>query len=199
MPRLGVIADDITGGSDIAGVLTREGFRTGQTIGVVRDVDLPETDAIVVSLKSRTAPVEDAVQASLEALHRLRELGVAQVFFKYCSTFDSTPAGNIGPVADMLLDELGGSVTVVCPAYPANGRTVYRGHLFVGDKLLSESSMARHPLTPMTDSNLVRVLGRQTRRPVSLVPYDVVADGAAAIVLRLDELRRAGVAYAVVD
>ena len=195
MPRLGVIADDITGGSDIAGVLTREGFRTVQTIGVARDVDLPETDAIVVSLKSRTAPVDDAVQASREALHRLRELGVAQVFFKYCSTFDSTPAGNIGPVADMLLDELGGSVTVVCPAYPANGRTVYRGHLFVGDKLLSESSMARHPLTPMTDSNLLRVLAQQTSRPVSLIPLEVVRLGAEAIAARLEELE----GYVVVD
>jgi len=127
--------------------------------------------------------------------HGLRELGVAQVFFKYCSTFDSTPAGNIGPVADMLLDELGGSVTVVCPAYPANGRTVYRGHLFVGDKLLSESSMARHPLTPMTDSNLLRVLAQQTSRPVSLIPLEVVRLGAEAIAARLEELE----GYVVVD
>ena len=143
------------------------------------DLDLPKVDAVVVGLKSRTAPVAEAVRDSLDALEWLRELGARQIFFKYCSTFDSTPDGNIGPVADALLDALGADVTVVCPAYPANGRTVYRGHLFVGDTLLSESSMAQHPLTPMTDSNLVRFLGRQTSRRVGLVPFEVVRNGAA--------------------
>ena len=163
---LGVIADDVTGATDLCSVLVRGGMRTVQTIGVPGDLELPEADAVVVALKSRTAPVGEAVSQSVAALHRLRELGAEHFFFKVCSTFDSTPEGNIGPVADALLDEVGGDFAVVTPAYPANGRTVYKGHLFVGDVLLSESSMARHPLTPMTDSNLVRVLQAQTRRRV---------------------------------
>jgi len=167
-----------------------------QTMGVARDIRLPEADAVVVALKSRTAPVGEAVAQSLEALAWLRELGARQFFFKYCSTFDSTPEGNIGPVADALLDALGAELTVVCPVYPANGRTLYQGHLFVGGRLLSESSMATHPLTPMTDPDIVRVLSRQTSRPVALVPYAVVRQGADAIRARLEEL---GAGYAVVD
>jgi uncharacterized protein YgbK (DUF1537 family) len=198
-PLLGAIADDATGATDLCSVLVREGMRAVQTIGVARDVELPETDAVVVSLKSRTAPVDDAVAWSLEALEWLRELGARQFFFKYCSTFDSTPDGNIGPVADALLDALESGITVVCPAYPTNGRTLYQGHLFVGDRLLSESSMARHPLTPMTDSNIVRVLREQTSRRVGLVPHAVVREGAAAVEHALDELRADGVAYAVTD
>ena len=178
MILLGAVADDVTGAADLCSTLVREGLRTVQVLGDARDLELPDVEAVVVALKSRTAPVDRAVRESTDALERLVVLGARQILFKYCSTFDSTPEGNIGPVADALLDALGADITVVCPAYPENGRTVYRGHLFV---------------------NLVRVLGRQTHRPVSLVPYDVVADGAAAIVLRLDELRRAGVAYAVVD
>ncbi|MFL5936233.1 MAG: 3-oxo-tetronate kinase [Gaiellaceae bacterium] len=198
-PLLGAIADDMTGATDLCSTLVREGMRTVQTIGVARDVELPDVDAVVVGLKSRTAPVADAVRDSREALDWLRELGVRQFFFKYCSTFDSTPEGNIGPVADALLDALGADFTIACPAYPANGRTVYRGHLFVGDTLLSESSMAQHPLTPMTDSNLVRFLGRQTPRRVGLVPFEVVRSGPNAVERRLADLRTAGVAYAVVD
>lgn len=198
-PLLGAIADDVTGAADLASTLVREGMRTVQVVGDPTGATLPEVDAVVVALKTRTAPVEQAVRASRTALAFLRGLGVRQTMFKYCSTFDSTPAGNIGPVADALLDELGADLTVVCPAYPENRRTVYRGHLFVGDRLLSESSMARHPLTPMTDADLVRVLGRQTTRRVGLVPYDVVAEGADGIRGRLEELRAAGVAYAVVD
>src|SRR3954454_11111222 len=171
-------------------------MRPIQTIGVVSDLDLPDVDAVVVALKSRTAPVGDAVAESRAALAWLRDLGARQFFFKYCSTFDSTPQGNIGPVADALLDALGGDITVVCPAYPTNGRTVYQGHLFVGDRLLSESSMARHPLTPMTDSDLVRVLGRQTVRRVALVALDAVR---TSLTQRLAELRREGVAYAIAD
>ena len=148
-----------------------------QTIGVARGLELPEVDAVVVGLKSRTAPVAEAVHDSRTALDWLRELGARQFFFKYCSTFDSTPEGNVGPVADALLDALGTDITVVCPAYPANGRTIYRGHLFVGETLLSESSMARHPLTPMTDPNLVRFLGRQTSRRVASIPFEVVRNG----------------------
>jgi 3-dehydrotetronate 4-kinase len=198
-PLLGAIADDVTGATDLCSTLVREGMRTVQTMGVARDVDLPEVDALVVGLKSRTAPVAEAVADSAAALEWLRELGAEQIFFKYCSTFDSTPRGNIGPVADALLEALGAELTVVCPAYPANGRTLYQGHLFVGDRLLSESSMARHPLTPMRDSDIVRVLGAQTARIVGLVPHPTVRAGAEAIARRLDELRRSGVSYAVVD
>jgi 3-dehydrotetronate 4-kinase len=198
---LGAIADDVTGAADLASTLTREGMRTVQVLGPEPPdgLRLPDADAVVVALKSRTAPVAEAVRDSTAALAWLRDLGVRQVFFKYCSTFDSTPAGNIGPVADALLHALGTDFTVVCPAYPANGRTVYRGHLFVGERLLSESSLARHPLTPMTDPDLVRVLACQTSRRVGLVPYEIVAAGSPAIETRLDELRRQGVVYAVVD
>jgi uncharacterized protein YgbK (DUF1537 family) len=198
-PLLGAIADDVTGATDLCSTLVRGGMRTVQTMGVARDVDLPEVDALVVALKSRTAPVADAVADSLDALAWLRELGARQFFFKYCSTFDSTAEGNIGPVADALLDALGADFTIACPVYPTNGRTLYQGHLFVGDRLLSESSMATHPLTPMTDPDLVRVLGTQTPRSVGLVPYAVVRKGAAAIAARVGELRRGGITYAVVD
>ena len=198
-PLLGAIADDMTGATDLCSTLVREGMRTVQTIGVARDLELPDVDAVVVGLKSRTAPVAEAVRDSLVALEWLRELGARQFFFKYCSTFDSTPEGNIGPVADALLDAAGADLTIVCPAYPANGRTVYRGHLFVGDMLLSESSMAQHPLTPMTDSNLVRFLGRQTPRRVGLVPFEVVRSGVNVVERRLADLRAAGASYAVVD
>jgi 3-dehydrotetronate 4-kinase len=194
---LGAIADDFTGATDLCSVLTRQGLRVVQTIGVVPDVELPEVDAVVVALKSRTAPAEDAVADSRAALAWLRELGAERIFFKICSTFDSTPEGNIGPVADALLDDLGGDVALVCPAYPANGRTVYLGHLFVGRRLLSESSMAHHPLTPMTDSDLVRVLGRQTSRRVELLELADVRAGRAAE--RVEELRGAGAAYVVAD
>jgi 3-dehydrotetronate 4-kinase len=198
-PLFGAIADDMTGATDLCSTLVREGMRTVQTIGVARGLELPEVDAVVVGLKSRTAPVAEAVRDSRAALDWLRELGARQFFFKYCSTFDSTPGGNIGPVADALLGALDADITVVCPAYPANGRTVYRGHLFVGDTLLSESSMARHPLTPMTDSNLVRFLGRQTSRHVALIPFEVVRGGSDAVKSRLEELQASGVSYAVVD
>jgi uncharacterized protein YgbK (DUF1537 family) len=178
---LGAIADDVTGATDLCNTLVREGMRTVQTIGVVPDLELPDADAVVVALKSRTAPVEQAVADSVAALRWLRERGAERLFFKVCSTFDSTPKGNIGPVADALLDELGGDRALVCPAFPTNGRTVYMGHLFVGDRLLSESSMRHHPLTPMTDSDLVRVLGGQTERRVSLLPLASVRSGAIAV------------------
>jgi uncharacterized protein YgbK (DUF1537 family) len=193
---LGAVADDQTGATDLCGVLVREGMRTVQTIGVAPELELPETDAVVVGLKSRTAPVDTAVRDSLAALAWLRELGAERIFFKVCSTFDSTPAGNIGPVADALADALGAEVSLVCPAYPANARTVYQGHLFVGDRLLSESSMAQHPLTPMTDPDLVRFLGLQSRRPVGLVPLAAVRLGAAAVRARVEEL---GGGHAVAD
>jgi uncharacterized protein YgbK (DUF1537 family) len=201
---LGCIADDTTGATDLANTLVRSGLRTVQTIGMPATPALAmAADAIVVALKTRTLPAAQAVTQSLEALAWLRRQGVEQVYFKYCSTFDSTPAGNIGPVTDALLDALadvpGGGFTIACPAFPENHRTVYKGHLFVGDVLLSDSGMRHHPLTPMTDANLVRVLQAQTRHPVGLVPHEVVARGAAAIRECFAALRAAGVRIAVVD
>ncbi|MCB1941366.1 MAG: four-carbon acid sugar kinase family protein, partial [Candidatus Accumulibacter sp.] len=148
---LGCIADDFTGATDLANILVRGGMRTVQTIGVpTAGTDLPACDALVVALKSRTIPAADAVAQSLAALAWLQAHGARQFFFKVCSTFDSTDAGNIGPVADALLEALGERIAVVCPAYPANRRTVFQGHLFVGEVLLSDSPMRNHPLTPMT-------------------------------------------------
>jgi uncharacterized protein YgbK (DUF1537 family) len=197
---LGCIADDLTGATDLANMLVREGMRTVQTIGVPDPgLALPETDAVVVALKSRTIPAAEAVAQSLAALGWLRQAGARQIFFKYCSTFDSTDAGNIGPVADALLTALGAGFTIGCPAFPENGRSVYQGHLFVGRQLLSESGMRHHPLTPMTESDLVRVLGRQTKAKVGLVPYGVVRDGPDAIRREFAKLQGDGVAYAIVD
>ena len=197
---LGAIADDFTGATDLANTLVRAGMRTVQTIGVPRNADVVrDADAVVVALKSRTIPASDAVAQSLAALDWLRAREARQIYFKYCSTFDSTDAGNIGPVADALLDALGSSFTIACPAFPANQRTVYQGHLFVGDLLLSESPMRDHPLTPMRDSSLVRVLGRQTTRRVGLVPWPVVQHGANAIRAEFARLQADGVSYAIVD
>jgi uncharacterized protein YgbK (DUF1537 family) len=196
---IGCIADDFTGATDLAGMLVKAGFRTVQTVGVPDGPTPADIDAVVVALKSRTSPPEQAVRESLAALRWLQGASARQIYFKYCSTFDSTPRGNIGPVADALLDALRADFTVVCPAFPANARTIYKGYLFVGNVLLSESGMRDHPLTPMTDANLVRVMAAQTARSVGLVPHEVVRGGAAAIRARFDELRRAGVTYAVVD
>jgi uncharacterized protein YgbK (DUF1537 family) len=199
MVLLGCIADDFTGATDLASMLVAHGMRTVQTIGVPRDFSADAFDAVVVALKIRTAPVTEAVSQALSALAYLERLGCRQFYFKYCSTFDSTPRGNIGPVADALLDALGTHFTIACPAYPANARTVYKANLFVGDVPLSESGMREHPLTPMTDSNLVRVLQAQTRRKVGTCEYGVVKRGAEAIAGQLAELRQQGVGYAIVD
>jgi len=197
---LGCIADDFTGATDLANMLVRAGMRTVQTIGVPEDARLAaDADAIVVALKSRTIPAAEAVSQSLAALRWLRGAGARQIYFKYCSTFDSTPAGNIGPVADALLEALGTDFAIACPAFPENARTLYKGHLFVGDVLLSDSPMKNHPLTPMTDANLVRVLARQTKRAVGLVEHRVVRLGVAAIRERFAKLRARGTAYAIVD
>jgi uncharacterized protein YgbK (DUF1537 family) len=199
-PVLGVIADDTTGATDVASMLVRAGMRTVQVIGV------PEAgpgeagaDAIVVALKSRTTPAADAQRESLAALRWLQAAGACHFYFKVCSTFDSTPAGNIGPVADALMDALDAPFALACPAFPENGRSVFRGHLFVGDQLLSDTGMRDHPLTPMTDSNLVRVLQAQSRRRVGLLRHDTVARGAAAIGARIDALRAEGVQIAIAD
>jgi uncharacterized protein YgbK (DUF1537 family) len=198
-PLLGCIADDFTGGTDLAGMLVKAGMRTVQMIGVPKGPLPGDIDAVVVALKTRTCPVGRAVAESLSALGRLREAGCRQFYFKYCSTFDSTPTGNIGPVAEALLEALGAPFTIACPAFPANGRTVYKGHLFVGDALLSDSGMRHHPLTPMTDANLVRVLGRQVKGRVGLVDASTVARGPEAIRIRFDVLRGEGFRFAVVD
>lgn len=195
---LGCIADDFTGATDLASMLVKNGMATVQVIGVPEG-PLPEADAIVVALKSRTAPVAQAVAESLAAADALLGAGARQLFFKYCSTFDSTAEGNIGPVADALLKRLGSGFALACPAFPANGRSIYQGHLFVGSRLLSESGMENHPLTPMRDPDLVRVLGRQTDGAVGLVPFAVVEQGAAAIRREMTRLAEGGRRYAIVD
>lgn len=198
-PALGCIADDFTGATDLAGMLVKHGMRTVQMIGVPDDPSVPDVDAVVIALKSRTAPVGEAVGDSLAALSWLRIAGCRQFYFKYCSTFDSTEKGNIGPVAEALMEALGTDFTIACPAFPANKRTIYQGRLFVGDLPLDESSMRHHPLTPMTDANLVRVLQAQVRRKVGLVDYQVVRQGAVAIRKRFADLRAAGYGIGVVD
>lgn len=195
---LGCIADDFTGGTDLASMLATGGMRTVQTIGVPEG-KIDSADAVVIALKSRTVPPAQAVAESLAALRWLQAQGCRQFFFKYCSTFDSTPAGNIGPVIDALMGTLGLSFTVACPAYPENGRTVYRGHLFVGNQLLSDSGMKDHPLTPMTDANLVRVLQAQTRQRVDLISHDTVITGAAGILDACKAAATAGTSIAIVD
>ena len=196
---LGCIADDFTGGTDLAGMLVKAGMRTVQLIGVPDGPPPADADAVVIALKSRTSPAEEAVAESLSALRWLSQAGCRQFYFKYCSTFDSTPRGNIGPVAEALMQALGADFTIACPALPANGRTVYQGHLFVGDTLLSESGMRSHPLTPMTDANLVRVLQQQSRQSVGLIDHATVGRGDAAIRERCTALRGQGHALAIVD
>ena len=202
---LGCIADDFTGATDLANMLVRGGMRTVQTIGIpeagsaVAATVASDADAVVVALKSRTIPAEEAVAQSLEALAWLQSIGCEQIYFKYCSTFDSTDKGNIGQVSDALMAALDTPFTIACPAFPENGRTIFRGYLFAGDVLLSESGMKDHPLTPMTDANLVRVLQRQTKGKVGLVKYDTVARGAAAVKANFDALIADDVHAAIVD
>lgn len=196
---LGCIADDFTGATDLANNLVRAGMRTAQTIGVPRAPLDADVQAVVVALKSRTIAPADAVAQSLEALAWLKAQGARQIYFKYCSTFDSTAQGNIGPVTEALMDALGTDFTIATPAFPDNKRSVFKGYLFVGDVLLSESGMQNHPLTPMTDANLVRVLQAQTKRPVGLIDYSVVARSAEAVHARIAELRAQGVGVAIVD
>ena len=197
--RLGCIADDFTGATDLANNLVRAGMRVVQTIGVPDAPPGAQVDAIVVALKSRTIAPAEAVAQSLAALKWLQAQGARQIYFKYCSTFDSTPQGNIGPVTEALMGALGTGFTIATPAFPDNNRTVFKGYLFAGDVLLNESGMQKHPLTPMTDANLVRVMQAQTKRKVGLVDYRVVARGADAIRERFDQLRADGVGVAIVD
>jgi 3-dehydrotetronate 4-kinase len=194
---LGAIADDVTGGTDLASVLRRHGLTVVQTLDTLA---LPAgADAVVVSMKTRTEPPAVARSRAGQAAEALRAGGARQIYFKYCSTFDSTDAGNIGPVIDELRARLDASFTIACPAYPALARTVYAGHLFVGNQLLSDSSMRHHPLTPMTDANLVRVLGRQTRSPVGLVDLATIEAGSSAVAAKYAELAGSGHAVAIVD
>ena len=195
---LGCIADDFTGATDLANTLVKHGMSAVQVIGVP-DGPLPDADAVIIALKIRTAPVGDAVAQSLAACDALTKAGTKQVFWKYCSTFDSTDAGNIGPVADALLKRLGAGFAIACPAFPTNGRTIYLGHLFVGGALLNESGMEHHPLTPMTDANLVRVLSRQTEGGVGLVPFGAVEQGVGEIRRQMTRLAESGRRYAIVD
>jgi len=196
---LGCIADDFTGATDLANNLVRGGMRTVQTIGVPAAPPAEDVDAVVVALKTRTIPAADAVAQSLEALAWLKGQGCRRFYFKYASTFDSTPAGNIGSVTEALMDALGCDFTISCPAFPENGRTVFKSYLFVGDVLLSESGMRNHPLTPMTDANLVRVLQAQTRRKVGHVGHGDVARGPDAVRARFAQLAAAGAGIAIVD
>jgi uncharacterized protein YgbK (DUF1537 family) len=207
--KLGCIADDFTGATDLANTLVRAGMRTVQTIGVPGDDDAPiDADGVVVALKSRTIAATEAVAQSLAACRWLRARGASQIYFKVCSTFDSTPRGNIGPVLEALMDELGCAFTIATPAFPDNARTVFKGHLFVGDVLLSESGMRHHPLTPMTDANLVRVLQVQLAtaaiaggapRRVGLVEHRATGASPEAITARFLALQKQGVAIAIAD
>ena len=197
---LGCIADDYTGASDLANTLTRCGLRTVQTIGVPADqLALPDVDAVVVSLKSRSIEAGLAVARSRAADKWLRGRGAGHVLFKICSTFDSTDAGNIGPVMDALRADCGDAMVLVTPAFPETGRTVYMGNLFVGSVPLNESPLKDHPLNPMHDSNLVRVLARQSQTKISLVDLAVIARGRDAVRARLAELAAKGFGAAIVD
>lgn len=195
---LGAIADDVTGATDLASLINRAGRAVLLSFGVPRH-SLPQADALIIATKSRMAPVEEAKTTALNAARYLTANGAAQIYFKYCSTFDSTEKGNIGPVTEALQGELGADITLACPSYPAYSRTVYQGHMFVGAQLLAESSMRNHPLTPMTDSNLVRFLGKQCRGPVGLLPLEKVAQGRQSIETHMGQRQAAGECILIAD
>lgn len=197
--KLGCIGDDFTGSSDLANTLAKQGMRVVQYSGIPTDAAGKDVEAGVVSLKSRSIAPEDAVAQSLAALRWLQDQGCTQFFFKYCSTFDSTPQGNIGPVADALADALNADRVIFCPAFPGTGRSVYQGHLFVNDVLLNESGMQNHPLTPMSDPDLRRWLAPQTKNNVGHVAAETVFAGAAAILGALDAQNDAGKRHIIVD
>jgi 3-dehydrotetronate 4-kinase len=196
---LGCIGDDFTGSSDLGNTLTKAGMRTVQYVGTPDTPSAPDVEAGVVALKSRTLPAQEAIKLSLEALEWLRAQGCRQFLFKYCSTFDSTPLGNIGPVAEALAEALGARKVLVCPAFPAAGRSVYQGHLFVNDQLLSESGMENHPLTPMRDPDIRRWLAQQSSGTIGHVPTSVVASGVEAVRSRLTSEDKAGHRLIVAD
>ena len=200
---LGCIADDFTGATDLANNLVRTGMRVVQTIGVPSGPLSAEVECVVIALKTRTIAPADAVAQSLQALRWLQGQGARQFYFKYCSTFDSwyqgDVRGNIGPVTEALMDALDTDFTIATPAFPDNGRTVFKGHLFVGDALLSDSGMKDHPLTPMRDANLVRVMQAQCQSKVGLIDHKAVAAGAAAVTQAIAQLKSQGVRIAIVD
>ncbi len=196
---LGCIADDFTGATDLANNLVRAGMRVVQTIGIPNAPLSAEVDAVVVALKSRTIAPQDAIDQSLQALQWLQAQGAQQIYFKYCSTFDSTAQGNIGPVTEALMQALQTDFTIATPAFPDNGRTVFKGYLFVGDVLLNESGMQHHPLTPMTDANLVRVMQAQCTSKVGLLTHKTIAQGTASIGQEITNLKQQGVRIAIVD
>jgi len=196
---LGCIADDFTGATDLAALLSRSGMPVSLRIGVPDEDDIDTAAFEVIALKIRTAPVKDAVDQARAAFQWLRQAGATRFFWKYCSTFDSTAEGNIGPVAEMLMDELGAKQTIYCPAFPENGRSIFMGHLFVGEQLLSESPMKDHPLTPMRNSSLVRLLQPQVQRKVGLANRLVVAQGGTILKARLDALASESVGHVVTD
>jgi 3-dehydrotetronate 4-kinase len=195
----GAIADDFTGATDLAGLLARSGVQVSLRIGIPQEPPSNTAPFEIIALKCRTAPVEEAVAESLAALSWLQAAGAQRFFWKYCSTFDSTPQGNIGPVAEALMAALGTTQTIYCPAFPENGRSIFMGNLFVGEQPLAESPMKDHPLTPMRDSNLMRLLQPQVTHPVGLINRLVVAKGSAALRDGLAQRARDGVAHVVVD
>ena len=197
--KLGCIGDDFTGSSDLANTLAKQGMRAVQYSGIPEGPAATDVEAGVIALKSRSIDPAEAVAQSLAALEWLKAQGCSQFFFKYCSTFDSTPEGNIGPVADALADALDADRVIVCPAFPGTGRSVYQGHLFVNDKLLNESGMENHPLTPMTDADLRRWMAPQSRYDIGHVPAQAVAAGAEATRAVLDAEHTAGKKHIVVD
>ncbi len=196
---LGCIADDFTGATDLAGLLARSGARVSLRIGIPDTPPFDPAPFEVIALKTRTAPVADAVAEAKAALQWLRDAGASRFFWKYCSTFDSTAEGNIGPVSEALMETLGAPQTIYCPAFPENGRSIFMGNLFVGEQPLAESPMKDHPLTPMRDSNLMRLLEPQVTKPVGLANRLTVAQGSDALAARLKELEDAEVAHVVVD
>jgi uncharacterized protein YgbK (DUF1537 family) len=196
---LGCIGDDFTGSSDLANTLAKAGMRTVQYSSVPDSPAATGVQAGVVSLKSRSIDPQEAVRQSLAALRWLQDQGCEQIFFKYCSTFDSTAKGNIGPVVDALAAALDAHKVIVCPAFPGAGRSIYQGYLFIKDALLNESGMQNHPLTPMKDANLRRLMAAQTVHTVGHVPAEVVFAGAAAISAKLEAEHNAGHRMIIVD
>ncbi|MBO8414796.1 MAG: four-carbon acid sugar kinase family protein [Proteobacteria bacterium] len=199
MLKIGVIADDFTGATDIASFLVLNGLKTVQLCGVTPDLPAPDAEAVVISHKSRSCPVDEAVAETQASLQWLLKNNCRQIYFKYCSTFDSSAKGNIGPVTDALMETLGEKFTIFQPALPVNGRTVYKGYLFVGDVLLEESGMRNHPITPMTDSSLVRLVQMQSKGKCGVVDVDTIRKGVDAVKVRIEELKSAGYSYAVLD
>jgi 3-dehydrotetronate 4-kinase len=197
---LGAVADDFTGATDLANTLVQQGMRVTQLIGVPDEqTDIGDAQAVVIALKSRMAPAGDAIDWSMEALKWLQRRNAHQFFFKYCSTFDSTAEGNIGPVGDALHTHLASDITVICPAFPDNGRTIYKGNLFVNDVPLSESPMREHPLTPMRDSNLMRVMEAQSNLKTANIDLNIVRKGPDSILAAMEKCRTEGYGYCVVD